>query len=261
MVAVASTPGSSTDSGSMPAVPPPPELTVMYGGRGTSGFATRVRVGEGNEELSRHDLAAMELTMGREKGDICFPTDIHLSNPHARFSYADGHLTVEDLDSRNGIFQRLRKPHRLAHGDVILVGKHLLRYDLSEEEPPEEEPPAEEPPADAADSDSERTVAITPARGVTRGIVTVLTDKKADGNRYVLDDNIAVIGRREGDIVLPRDRYMSSRHARIRFGSREPVLEDLASRNGTYLRLEGPLRLKHGDRIKLGSQQFRVDFG
>ena len=216
MVAVASMPGSSTDSGSMPAVPPPPELTVMYGGRGTSGFATLVRVGEGNEELSRHDLAAMELTMGREKGDICFPTDIHLSNPHARFSYADGHLTVEDLDSRNGIFQRLRKPHRLAHGDVILVGKHLLRYDLSEEEPPEEE----------------------------------LTDKKASGR-----------GRREGDIVLPRDRYMSSRHARIRFGSREPVLEDLASRNGTYLRLEGPLWLKHGDRIKLGSQQFRVDFG
>jgi DNA-binding winged helix-turn-helix (wHTH) protein len=54
---------------------------------------------------------------------------------------------------------------------------------------------------------------------------------------------------------------VSRHHARIVVSSGEGILEDLGSRNGTYLsgeRTTGPVRLKHGDEIQVGS--FRLTF-
>jgi pSer/pThr/pTyr-binding forkhead associated (FHA) protein len=57
--------------------------------------------------------------------------------------------------------------------------------------------------------------------------------------------------------VVPLDRdTVSRRHARLRIAGGEAVLEDLGSRNGTWLRgerLAGPAPLRDGDELRVGS--------
>lgn len=76
----------------------------------------------------------------------------------------------------------------------------------------------------------------------------------------------------EGENLLGRDRQavvwidsatVSRRHARIMVTEGEAVIEDLGSRNGTSVRgekIQGPVRLADGDRIRLGAatMTFRV---
>jgi DNA-binding winged helix-turn-helix (wHTH) protein len=68
-----------------------------------------------------------------------------------------------------------------------------------------------------------------------------------------------------GENILGRDRdvvawidspTVSRHHARVLIDGEEAVLEDLGSRNGTYVggrRVEGPVRLSDHDEIRLGS--------
>lgn len=71
----------------------------------------------------------------------------------------------------------------------------------------------------------------------------------------VVGDN--VIGRSSDvDVVVDSSR-VSRRHARITVGDDGAVLEDLGSKNGTFVgdeRLEGARRLRHGDEIRLGRE-------
>ena len=76
----------------------------------------------------------------------------------------------------------------------------------------------------------------------------------------------------EGENLLGRDRQsvawidsatVSRRHARIVVTSGEAVIEDLGSRNGTSVggkKIQGPVRLADGDRLRLGAvtMTFRV---
>lgn len=65
----------------------------------------------------------------------------------------------------------------------------------------------------------------------------------------------AVLGR-ESDQIPLTDRTVSRRHAELRPENGYWTLRDLQSANGTYLngvRLDRPVRLKHGDQIKVGA--------
>ncbi|AFS77975.1 forkhead-associated (FHA) domain-containing protein [Gottschalkia acidurici 9a] len=75
---------------------------------------------------------------------------------------------------------------------------------------------------------------------------------------YVLCQEVSIGRGNQNDIVL-RDPYISKEHARIILDENEYFLEDLNSANGTYLNNEKVLdviRLKNGDRIKLGQIEF-----
>lgn len=72
-----------------------------------------------------------------------------------------------------------------------------------------------------------------------------------------------LLGRDEASIVWIDDALVSRRHARIVIDERGAVLEDLESKNGTYLRgkrIEGPTRLADQDEVTIGpaSMVFRV---
>jgi DNA-binding winged helix-turn-helix (wHTH) protein len=76
-----------------------------------------------------------------------------------------------------------------------------------------------------------------------------------DGRRVPLAVGENVLGRDEGAIRID-SVTVSRRHARIVISGSEAVLEDLNSKNGTYLRDEpvsSPVRLKDGDEIRTGS--------
>ncbi len=79
---------------------------------------------------------------------------------------------------------------------------------------------------------------------------------------------------RDGDYVLGRDRLaeirvhdlaVSRRHAKITVDGSAVVIEDLGSRNGTWVnevKLEGPRTLADGDQVRMGGVRwlFRKNF-
>lgn len=75
------------------------------------------------------------------------------------------------------------------------------------------------------------------------------------GETYPLGDEITV-GRGGGcGIVLPEDGFVSTVHARLFRRGDDLFVEDLGSRNGTFLngdRLATPTRLRRGDRVQFG---------
>jgi DNA-binding winged helix-turn-helix (wHTH) protein len=72
---------------------------------------------------------------------------------------------------------------------------------------------------------------------------------------FVLDEGENVVGRDEDVAVRIDAPGVSRRHARIVVTESAAKLEDLGSKNGTYLhekRLEGPVALRDGDTFRLG---------
>jgi pSer/pThr/pTyr-binding forkhead associated (FHA) protein len=77
----------------------------------------------------------------------------------------------------------------------------------------------------------------------------------ADAGRMVAVAGTVTIGRgRDADLVLA-DELVSRRHAQVTLDGPGAVVEDLGSRNGTYVngeRIHGPVRLEPGDQLQLG---------
>jgi pSer/pThr/pTyr-binding forkhead associated (FHA) protein len=84
-------------------------------------------------------------------------------------------------------------------------------------------------------------------------LTTVLRDG-TDGRTYPLVAEQTDIGREEGNILLPDDPYICPRHARILRREGKFFLRDLDSVNGIYVRIEGPVEIRHGDAILAGQE-------
>ncbi|MCG8416863.1 MAG: FHA domain-containing protein [Proteobacteria bacterium] len=70
------------------------------------------------------------VNIGREGNDINFPDDPFISGQHAQVSLEGNQLTLTDLDSKNGTFQRINGEHVLQHGDYVFMGQQLLRVEI-----------------------------------------------------------------------------------------------------------------------------------
>lgn len=77
-----------------------------------------------------YHLTRPELVIGREQGDIVFADDEFLSRRHALIALQAGHVTLQDLESSNGTYVRLRGAHVLSPGEMIRIGDELLRFEL-----------------------------------------------------------------------------------------------------------------------------------
>ncbi len=71
------------------------------------------------------------LQIGREGGDLNFPTDLYMSGSHCRIEEAGGQFTLNDPSSRNGTFIRVKGERELAHGDYVFIGRKLLRVEIT----------------------------------------------------------------------------------------------------------------------------------
>jgi pSer/pThr/pTyr-binding forkhead associated (FHA) protein len=70
-----------------------------------------------------------ENLVGRDSGEVTFPSDRYVSARHARIDVRGNDVTLVDLGSSNGTFAKLAGPVDLAPGDQVLVGGQLLRVD------------------------------------------------------------------------------------------------------------------------------------
>lgn len=190
------------------------------------------------------ELKSVQTYIGRD-GDERFPTDPFLNPKHARFLVEDGNLFIEDLHSLNGTFLKLRGEVDLEPGDTFLMGRQVLQFEAIEHDiDPQKSAP-----------DGTRYMG-SPAPGGEFKILQVGVGNIVQ-NVYCLPEDGVVLGREKGDIIFPRDKFMSGRHARI-VTEETPKLVDLNSSNGTWIKLWEKTKLRNNDYIFMGQQLFRV---
>lgn len=107
--------------------------------------------------------------------------------------------------------------------------------------------------------------AVSPWRPSQRppvGLLTVCDDGRPDGQVIRLRADRFVIGRTEGDLTLPHDALISTRHAEVTRqqvgGLWRWVVTDLQSTNGMFVRLSRTL-LKDGREFLAGDGRYRFD--
>jgi pSer/pThr/pTyr-binding forkhead associated (FHA) protein len=75
-------------------------------------------------------LVRPELVLGREEGDVTFPDDEFMSRRHAAVRRQGAKAKIEDLNSSNGTFVRVRNDRELKSGDILRLGDQLLRLEM-----------------------------------------------------------------------------------------------------------------------------------
>jgi hypothetical protein len=114
-------------------------------------------------------------------------------------------------------------------------------------------------PAAAAAGGPAPGAAAAPARGAKRekagAHLRIIEPEARKGETYALGDELTV-GRGGGcGVVIPDDQFVSTVHARLFRRGDETYVEDLGSRNGTFVNgqpVRAPTRLKRGDRVQFG---------
>lgn len=100
-------------------------------------------------------------------------------------------------------------------------------------------------------------------RGRGPGWVLVALRGPARGRLYYVPAGARlVIGRSPDADIHLADTFVSAHHARLEEGTAGLVIQDLASTNGTYVNgkaVSRPVRLEHGDEIRIGETVFRVE--
>jgi pSer/pThr/pTyr-binding forkhead associated (FHA) protein len=107
----------------------PLDRTAVFtaGSAGLPQTAALLKLNSEDEETEHYELRAAETTLGRSKGTYTFPDDPYLSSMHARIRRNDNQYVLEDLNSTNGTFARIRKRALARDGDTLMIGKQLLR--------------------------------------------------------------------------------------------------------------------------------------
>jgi pSer/pThr/pTyr-binding forkhead associated (FHA) protein len=116
-------------------------------------------------------------------------------------------------------------------------------------------------PAQPAPPDDSPTF-FRPTRRPATPLLTVFDDASEKGESVRVRKEQFIIGRAEGDLVIPHDGQMSGRHAELRrtFANEKYRwhLIDLKSTNGTYVRV-GQAILQDGQEFIIGRTRFRFE--
>jgi hypothetical protein len=75
-------------------------------------------------------IVGPETSIGKSADcDVVLADDEYASRCHARLFCRDGKLTIEDAESSNGTFLKVRQATELAPGDEIVIGRSTLRLE------------------------------------------------------------------------------------------------------------------------------------
>ncbi len=185
-------------------------------------------------------------------GESCqlrFPDDGFLAGVHCAVDAEVGHASLRPIDQANGVFVRITVPVELHHGDVLRIGQEVLRFERMDRLVPEKN----------ADGQQE-TVGSLPAKGVW-GRLCQLGLARQVANAYLLSSPDVFLGRERGDILFPRDGFVSGSHAVLSDRNGRGFLKDLVSSNGTFVKAKGETVLRNGDLFLLGRNLLRIHLG
>ena len=123
---------------------------------------------------------------------------------------------------------------------------------------PIEQPPPLSSPAPAADR---RDLQPVKGRGTVPARLVVLEPKHKRGAAYAISGVIGIGREPDNTIAIGDDSYLSGHHAKVSVADGRVIVDDLASRNGTYLngsRITESRTVKVGDRLQIGYTVFEA---
>ena len=212
-----------------------------------SGRARLIAVRRDGTDGATYEVGSAQFDVGRTEGDLTFD-DPHLAARHARLSYRDGQHVIMPLETRNGIYVRIRQPVELFDGDQFLIGKQVLRFEVPFEVEKSLRPAVEHGVVYFG-------TPVKPPWGRLRQMTAAGTSRDV----YHLTRAEVTLGREQGELVFPDDEFLSRRHAQVGFRSSRANLTDLGSSNGTFVRLRGQHLLSPGDLIRVGDELLRFE--
>ncbi len=209
----------------------------------------RLAIVEGRN-TGREFVVTGSTVIGSDPGADVVVADSQVAGRHAALDSDNGPLVLRDLGSTGGTFvngTRVTERRALSPGDRLTLGDTVFEIKTAQD-------------ADASPLAQDRK----PSR--VREIPTlprlVFTAGQLVGTDVPLGSQV-VIGRDPGvaDIVLDQDPEISRRHASFSPSAGGLTIEDLASRNGTFVngqRLIGAVALNQGDRVQIGQTLVEV---
>jgi pSer/pThr/pTyr-binding forkhead associated (FHA) protein len=194
-------------------------------------------------------ISAQGLNVGRARQTPDFPALMSLAVRHMRLSYEESELQVEDQGSLNGVYLKITRPHPLADGNRFRISNQVFEFHL---------PGPVEPVEPLKSEDGEEFC----SRDIQAlAYIDVIGPNNQPALRFpITRADTTLIGRdgKEVALAFPKDGSISGVHAQIRHDDGRFLLEDLKSRNGTFVRLEGPSIVHPGDVLLAGQVLFRI---
>jgi pSer/pThr/pTyr-binding forkhead associated (FHA) protein len=208
-------------------------------------------------EVGRFELAAGELTIGRDSDRQLILPSASVSRKHARVYIEGGQPCIVDEGSANGVMVdgvRITQPTYVNAGTRIDLAEFRLAV----------EPMMPVDPVRHAGMSS--VPGLTPMPGAMASgppsMRLVAEGGPYDGRVFELGGAEVAVGRAVDNDVVLDDPSLSRKHAKLyRRNGNQLEVEDLGSSNGTYIngRKVGRGVMRPGDVVRFGELSFRVE--
>jgi class 3 adenylate cyclase len=196
---------------------------------------------------AEYALGVEGVTVGGAKAERRFPQASNLREVRARFSLEDGQPTVEEISEAGHVFMKLVATYTLESGDTVAMGTHLFKFVCKPE-----------------------MIAAANVLGKTLSNVSELLSEPVaefvavnpDGSKrpanYPLREEEVTFGRVNATFTFNCDPLMSRCHARAYHRGEDFFLEDMGSRNGTFVMVRGKAAVPFGASVFVDGQAFRI---
>ena len=177
---------------------------------------------------------------GNEKSTVKLQGDRWVENKHASITISENEAFISDLNTRFGTYVRIRVEKSLKNNDEIRIGRALFRIEL---------------PWTKVMSGPDKTIWLGTNQEEEDIFGRLLRIGANDTilQAFFLHKKSVVIGRKQGDILMPNDHVVSGKHAEIIPQDAETCLiRDLGSMNGSYYRIHDSYPLNDGDYFLVG---------
>jgi len=169
----------------------------------------------------------------KEENRIVLP-DKSVSRQHAQLEIKAESVTIQDLDSANGVFVNGKQIEKgtINEGDTVQIGKYSLEL---------------------KGDDGEKT-RMVPRSYTSPKYRLMLMEGERVKEEYQLDENELTIGRAEENKIVLKNETVSRKHVIVKKENNQYKIADLGSSNGTFVnnnKIKEKV-LSKGDEIKIG---------
>ena len=197
---------------------------------------------EGGEQLAAqsHDIGSSWLLARTPRS--AFADDPYVDAEHGALSFRPDGVAIEDFDSTNGVFARIRDRATLRCGDTFRAGEELLRFTALRRG---------------------RSAGGAPSLGSPDpgywGRIDVMLCGDANAASYPIDDAEMAFGRTDGHLQFPDDPYLGALHCSVVRTDRGASLVDHGAEAGTWLRLRTGDVVPYGAELLVGQTRLRIE--